>query len=155
VEASLEGAGDGQRRFPDWKQIVPAENLTDARVICLDAELLCRLAKALIPKGEKLVVTLEFSSDNTLAVVRAGEYLDRAGMIALVHGEPDDLTAREILRAVVAGQRLGPKPSVLEAITPAPTVADVPEESTLTLDFTDEEQLNLAVALDVLNSAQI
>jgi hypothetical protein len=153
VEVSLEGAGDGQRRFPDWRQIVPAENFIDARVICLDAELLYRLAKALIPKGEKLVVTLEFSPGDWLAVVRACEYTDRASMIAVVRRDPDQFTASEILRAVVAGQRLEPEPSVLEATPPAPTLAEVPDQSELTLDFSDEELLNLAVALDVINSS--
>jgi hypothetical protein len=153
VDVSLEGSGDGRRRFPDWKQIVPAENLNDAKAICLDAELLYRLAKALIPKGEKLVVTLEFSPGDWLAVVRACEYTDRAGMIAVVRRDSDEFTASEILRAVVAGQRLEPEPSVPAAAPPATSLADQPGESELTLDFSDEELLNLAVALDVINSS--
>jgi hypothetical protein len=153
VDISFDGWGEGRRRFPDWKQIVPAENLTDARVICLDAELLYKLAKALIPKNENLVVTLEFSDGDWLAVVRAGEYTDRAGMIAVVRRDPDQFTASQILRAVVAGQRLEPEPPVTAATPPAPTLPDEPDESELILDFSDEELLTLAVALDVINSA--
>jgi len=118
VEISLEGSGDGRRRFPDWRTIIPGENLTEAQVLCLDAELLYRLAKALIPKGEKLVVTVEFNPGNLLAVVRAGEYTDRAAMIALVDHDSDQLTAGEILRAVVEGRALVAATSVPVSVPP-------------------------------------
>ena len=55
--------------FPDWRTIIPGENLPDAQVISIDAEVLYRLAKALTPKGEKLFVTIEFNPGNLLAVV--------------------------------------------------------------------------------------
>jgi hypothetical protein len=154
VEISVEGPGDGRRRFPDWRQIIPGENLRDAQVISLDAELLYRLAKALVPKGEKLSLTLEFTPGESLAVVRTGEHLDRAGMLALICGDPDEFTACDILRAVVDGRRLEPATPVPAPAPSTPTVADVPDESELTLDFTDEELLSLACALDVLNSVQ-
>jgi hypothetical protein len=153
VDISLEGPGEGRRRFPDWKRIIPAENFTEARLICLDAELLYRLAKALIPKGEKLYVTVEFTPGNYFAPVRAKDFLDRAGMIALVTTveQSDDFTACDVLRAVTDGRTLVSPTPVPVSVTPATASADVPNESELTLDFTDEELVNLAAALDVLN----
>ncbi len=152
AEISPEGSRDGQRRFPAWKQVIPAEDSADRRVLCVDAELLYRLAKALIPKGEQLVVTLDFTPGELFAPVLASDYLDRAGLIALVSREDDDFTAGDILRAVSEGRRLVRPTTVPVPVLPAPAPADVPDESELTFDFTDEELLNLAVALDVLNS---
>ncbi len=136
VEISPEGSGVGQRRFPGWRQIIPAENFAEAQVIYLDAELLYRLAKALTPKGEKLFVTIEFNPGNLLAVVRAGEYTDRAGMIALVDHDSDQLTAGEILRAVVEGRALVAPTSVPVSVPPEPEPAP--------LDFSEEDLAWLA-----------
>ena len=154
VEISPEGSGDSHRRFPDWKTIIPAENLAEAHVICLDAELLYRLAKALVPKGEKLVVTIEFSPGNLSAVVRAADYADRAGMIALVQCDSDQFTACEILRAVVAGRALVAPTSIPIPASPEPelSLADFSDEdlaSFAAFDLSDDVLLALA-ALDLL-----
>jgi hypothetical protein len=136
AEIVPEGSGEGQRRFPAyWKDIIPSEKLANVQSICFNAEFLYRLAQALIPRGEDLVVRIEFSPDGSMAVVAAADYADRAGLIATVKGDLQ-FTACEIVRAVVEGRTLVAPTSVPVPVSPEPEPAPA--------DFSDEDLARLA-----------